>query len=435
MRARNRAGAQIHPECITMASTPTPRGPIFGTALDPLMGQVEVIEPGLAMFHGFANVAFAYGRGEMLAADTSSRQMGSMAIEGIRKITDEPISIIVYTHGHGDHAFGTEPFIRDAAQRGYARPKIWAHEEISARLRRYAKTAGWQAHINRLQFGVTVPVDGIFAERSQTPPDLTFRGMQLLELAGEAVELHHAMGETDDATWVWMPMRRAAMVGDLIVSSLPNTGNPNKVQRYTLEWAEALEKIAARNPRYVLPGHGRVYSGEQQCEELLRETARALRLIHDEVIRRLNAGQWPVEIIEADIKLPDDLAQKPFLAPIYGCVPFVVRDVIRRYAGWWSGEPSQMFPARRADRAADIIGICGRDALLTRARKLRDDGHLQRALALAELATNANSEDAEAVALNAEILEALAAAERSFIARNFFAGAARQIRESLKPVK
>jgi alkyl sulfatase BDS1-like metallo-beta-lactamase superfamily hydrolase len=435
MRARFRAQAQFHREAITMASTLTPRGPVFGTAMDPLMGQVEVLEPGLAMFHGFANVAFAYGRGEMLAADTSSRQMGAMAIDGIRKITDEPISVIVYTHGHGDHAFGTEPFIRDAAQRGYPRPRIWAHEDLSARLRRYAKTAGWQAHINRLQFGVNIPVDGIFAERAQTPPDLTFRGMQLLELAGEAVELHHAMGETDDATWVWMPMRRVAMVGDLIVSSLPNTGNPNKVQRYTLEWAEALEKIAARKPRFVLPGHGRVYSGAEQCQELLRETARALRLIHDEVVRRLNAGQWPVEIIEADIRLPDDLAAKPFLAPVYGCVPFVVRDVIRRYAGWWSGEPSQMFPAPRASRAADILELCGRDAMLARARTLRDEGHLQRALALAELATNANSEDGEACALNAEILEALAAAERSFIARNFFAGAARQIRERLKQSK
>lgn len=414
-----------------MASTMAPGALTIGNARDPMMGQVEVIEPGLAMFHGFANVAFAYGRGEMLAADTSSRQMGQMAIEGIRKITDEPVSIVVYTHGHGDHAFGTQPFIRDAAERGYARPKIWAHEDLSARFGRYTLTAGWQAHINRLQFGMTVPVDGIFSERSQTPPDLTFRGMQLLELAGEAVELHHAMGETDDATWVWMPMRRVAMVGDLIVSSLPNTGNPNKVQRYTLEWAQALEKIAARKPRVVFPGHGPVYKGEDACQELLRDTARALRLIHDEVVRRLNAGQWPVEVIEADIQLPAELADKPFLAPVYGCVPFVVRDVIRRYAGWWSGEPSQMFPARRSDRAADLLALCGRDALLNRARELHKEGQLQRALALAELATNANPDDAEAASLNAEILEGLAAAERSFIARNFFAGAARQIRERI----
>ncbi len=417
-----------------MPSASNPPRPAAPNPFDPMMGQLEVLEPGLAMFHGFANVAFAYGRGEMIAADTSSRAMGARAIETIRQVTDEPITVIVYTHGHGDHAFGTEAFITDALNRGYQRPKIWAHEDLRGRFKRYARTAGWQGHINRLQFGATAQaVAGIFKEEFYHYPDLTFRGMQLLELAGEAVELHHALGETDDATWVWMPLRRAALVGDLIVSSLPNTGNPNKVQRYTLEWAEALEKIAARKPRYVLPGHGPAYRGEAECQELLLDTARALRFIHDEVVARLNAGQWPIDIIEAGIELPRELAGKPFLAPVYGCAAFVVRDVIRRYAGWWSGEPSQMFPAPRKERAADIVALCGRDAIIERARKLRTDGHLERALALAELAVNDNHDDAEATALNAEILEAMAAAERSFIARNFFAGAARALRERIKP--
>ncbi|MGO9607135.1 MAG: alkyl sulfatase dimerization domain-containing protein [Candidatus Binataceae bacterium] len=399
---------------------------------DPMMGQLEIIEPGLAMFHGFANVAFAYGRGDMLAVDTSSRQMGAMAIDAIRKVSDEPITLIVYTHGHGDRAFGTAAFVKDAAQRGYPRPRIWAHEDVAARFKRYSRTAGWQGHINQLQFGLNPSiVAGTFSEESYQYPDLTYRGLQLLELAGEAVELHHAMGETDDATWVWMPLRRTAMVGDLIVSSLPNTGNPNKVQRYTLEWAETLERIAARKPRYVLPGHGPAYRGEETCQELLRETARALRFIHDEVVKRLNAGEWPVDIVEADIRLPDELAAKPFLAPVYGCVPFVVRDVIRRYAGWWSGEPSQMFPARRRDHAQDLLALCSREALMERARSLKESGELKRALAIAELATDALADDQEAIALNVEILEAMAAAERSFIARNFFAGAARELRRKL----
>jgi alkyl sulfatase BDS1-like metallo-beta-lactamase superfamily hydrolase len=218
----------------------------------------------------------------------------------------------------------------------------------------------------------------------------------------------------------------------LIVSSMPNTGNPNKVQRYTLEWAETLEAIAKRGPRYLLPGHGPAYRGEQLCNEVLRETARAIRFIHDEVVRRLNAGQWPVDIVEADISIPPDLAAKPYLRPIYGCVPFVVRDVIRRYAGWWSGEPSQMFPATRKDRGDDIVAICGRDAIIAKARALKDAAQLRRALGLAEIALNVNPSDNEAIRLNAEILEAMAAGERSFIARNFFAGAARQLRERAK---
>jgi alkyl sulfatase BDS1-like metallo-beta-lactamase superfamily hydrolase len=399
---------------------------------DPMMGQLEVIEPGIAMFHGFANVAFAYGAGEMLAADTSSAQMGALAVKAIREVTGEPFAFIIYTHGHGDHAFGTEAFTTDNLSRGYPRPKIWAHENVAARFERYRLTRGWQAHINGLQFGVRIAPDAMFADQSFTLPDLTYREMQLLELEREPVELRHAMGETDDATWVWMPRRRLAMVGDLIVSSLPNTGNPNKVQRFTLEWAQALEQIAARKPRIVLPGHGPAFRGDDVCHELLTETARALRIIHDEVVARLNRGQWPIDIVEAEIKLPDDLASKPFLRPLYGCVPFVVRDVMRRYAGWWSGQPSQMFPAKRSEVATEILALCGRDQMLARARSLKDSGQLKPALALAEMALDANPADADAISLNAEILDALANFERSFIARNFFIAAARELRARLK---
>ncbi len=396
---------------------------------DPLMGQLEVLEPGIAMFHGFANVAIAYGRGEMIVVDTSSQLMGAMAVREIRKLSEEPFAFLIYTHGHGDHAFGTGAFIADAIARGHERPKIWAHEDVPARFKRYVLTRGWQRHINRLQFGGAFATEGLFAPSSFSYPDLVYRDEQFLDLAGEPVELHHATGETDDATWVWMPARRLAMVGDLIVSSMPNTGNPNKVQRYTLEWAQTLEAIAKLGPRYILPGHGPAYRGEQLCGEVLGETARAIRFIHDEVVRRLNAGEWPVDIIEADISIPADLAAKPYLRPIYGCSAFVVRDVIRRYAGWWSGEPSQMFPATRKERGDDIVAICGRDAIVAKARALKDAGQLRRALAVAEIALNANPSDHEAIGLNAEILEAMAAGERSFIARNFFAGAARQLRD------
>lgn len=416
-----------------MSSTPNPTQSNGPPGRGPMMGRLEVLEPGIAMFHGFANVAFAYGRGEMIAVDTSSRAMGAMAVRAIREVSGEPFAFLIYTHGHGDHAFGTEAFIADALARGHARPKIWAHEDVAGRFKRYALTRGWQTHINRLQFGAAgANVEGLFDPKAFNYPDLVFRDEQFLDLVGEPVELHHAMGETDDAAWVWMPTRRLAMVGDLIVSSMPNTGNPNKVQRYTLEWAETLEAIARRAPRYVLPGHGPAYRGEQLCSEVLMETARALRIIHDEVVRRLNAGEWPVEIIEADISIPPDLAAKPYLQPIYGCAPFVVRDVIRRYAGWWSGEPSQMFPASRKERSEDIVALCGRQAVLERARTLKDANQLKRALAIAEIALNANPADVETLKLNAEILEAMAAGERSFIARNFFAGAARQLRERAK---
>jgi alkyl sulfatase BDS1-like metallo-beta-lactamase superfamily hydrolase len=70
--------------------------------------------------------------------------------------------------------------------------------------------------------------------------------------------------------------------------------------------------------------------------------------------------------------------------------------------------------------------------MIAKARALKDEGQLARALAIAEIALNANSSDKEAASLNAEILQAMASAEQSFIARNFFAAAARALRDRAK---
>src|SRR5260370_38331647 len=94
-----------------MSSTTNPKQSNNLPGFDPMMGQLEVLEPGIAMFHGFANVAFAYGRGEMIVVDTSSRHMGTMAVRAIRQVSREPFAFIVYTHGPADHTFATEAFI------------------------------------------------------------------------------------------------------------------------------------------------------------------------------------------------------------------------------------------------------------------------------------------------------------------------------------
>jgi alkyl sulfatase BDS1-like metallo-beta-lactamase superfamily hydrolase len=387
------------------------------------LGELEVIRPGLAMFHSFANVAFAYGRGEILVVDTGGPGRGAHAVSAIREETREPFALIIYTHGHHDHVSGTRFFLADAASRGHRRPRIWSHEGVSLRFRQFIRMAGWEARINSLQFDTYIPPERVQASGTYTFPDFTYREYRRLELAGEPVELYHARGETEDATWVWLPEREAALVGDLIVSSMPNTGNPTKPQRFTLEWAEALERIATKKPRFVLPGHGPVYGGAT-CLELLQDTACALRLIHDEVVRRLNRGEWPVDIVEAGIKLPRALANKPFLSEIYGCVPFVVRDVLTSYGGWWSGQPSQLFPPARRQHAEDVVGLCGRDALLSRVRALLRCGENERAVALAEIVANCDPGDWEARRTYVDSIERLAENKSSFIARNLLRGAA-----------
>jgi hypothetical protein len=46
------------------------------------------------------------------------------------------------------------------------------------------------------------------------------------------MELNHCRGETDDATWTWIAERGLLATGDLFIWAVPNSGNPQKVQRW-----------------------------------------------------------------------------------------------------------------------------------------------------------------------------------------------------------
>lgn len=61
--------------------------------------------------------------------------------------------------------------------------------------------------------------------------------------------------------------------GDLFIWASPNAGNPQKVQRYPREWAEALRRMATLGVEYLLPGHGMPVIGADRIRQALGDTA------------------------------------------------------------------------------------------------------------------------------------------------------------------
>jgi alkyl sulfatase BDS1-like metallo-beta-lactamase superfamily hydrolase len=199
------------------------------------------------------------------------------------------------------------------------------------------------------------------------------------------------------------------------------------VQRYVPEWAETLEAMAGIEPASIVSGHGGIYYGEQALE-MLKVTATALRWLEDEVLGRLNAGQWYEEIVQ-NVDLPEELAKSPHLQSIYGCPTFAVHSILRRYTGWYDGNPSNLFPSASAEIAEEVLGLAGgAGPVLERAQALAASGRrkdLQRALHLADFVIRGGGERVqEARALKADLLHARAEQEPSFIARNILSSAA-----------
>jgi len=228
-------------------------------------GLSEEIAPGVFFLHAFANVTVVRTGSGLVLVDTASYAARARTFAAVRAIDPSPLHAAIYTHGHADHAFGLPPFLAEVAQKGWTRPRIVGHRSVAARFDRYRATAAYNGLINARQFSIAAswPTEYDY-------PDTVYDQALRLETDGVALELRHARGETDDATWVWWPERRILWTGDLFIWVAPNAGNPQKVQRYAAEWATALREMAACGAELLIPGHGMPIVGSERVRQALR---------------------------------------------------------------------------------------------------------------------------------------------------------------------
>ena len=194
-----------------------------------------------------------------------------------------------------------------------------------------------------------------------------------------------APSETDDALAVWLPDDGLLLGGAATPGfTIPNIGTPLRTQRFTIRWAETLDRLGALGATRLLTEFGPLIEGDDIDEQLAR-TAEALRWIRDEVVERMNAGMSEGEIL-ADITYPDELFDRPWMRPTYGAPDYIVRDVYREENGWWDRNPTTLHPAPPAEAAAAVLSaIADPQAVLDRARALADDGQTQLALHVVDL--------------------------------------------------
>ncbi len=206
----------------------------------------------------------------------------------------------------------------------------------------------------------------------------------------------------------------------------PNAGNPQKVQRYPIEWAAAMRKILATGAEKVYPAHGLPIVGRERVEVVLGDIAEALESLADATLAMMNEGATLDEIIHT-VRVPDHLADRPWLAPQYDEPEFVVRNVYRQFGGWWDGNPARLKPSPDAVLAAELVSLAGSVEVLTdRALELADAGDLRLACHLVELAVAAAPDHEGAHRVRAEVYWRRRKYERSLMSKGVYAAAARE---------
>jgi alkyl sulfatase BDS1-like metallo-beta-lactamase superfamily hydrolase len=375
---------------------------------------------GIWMLPGFGNTGVLETAEGLVVVDVPGYRWVGKMIEMLRRNLSGPVHTVFLTHGHLDHALTLDALFEDAGRRGFPAPRVIAHRNLVKRFNRYRLLAGYHAHINRIQFAVP---EGVEAFPLPTRyPDTTFDQSISLSVGGLDLHAYYAPGETDDGIWIWVPEKKTVFAGDLIVVGMPNVGNPFKVQRFALDWAEGLEAVLAKEPEVLIPGHGPVTVGKENIREQLRTVSRALRYLHDEVVRRLNAGMWYEDILH-EVDLPEDLKGSPYLAPVYGCPKFVVHGILRQYTGWYNGNPSDLFPPKKKEIQREILDLVGKEAVVRKALELKEKGRAAMALQFVDIALageNSPEEEKRLHGIKGELLRIMGDQEPSYIARNIF---------------
>jgi alkyl sulfatase BDS1-like metallo-beta-lactamase superfamily hydrolase len=391
-------------------------------------GQAEELADGVVFLHTFANMTVVRTNQGLLLVDTSNYAARARTFALVRSIDPAPVFAAIYTHGHADHALGLPPFLAEARERGWPRPRIVGHRNVAARFARYRRTNAYNALINARQFGIAPswPMD-------YDEPDVAY-DTTLAFTAGEAtLELHHARGETDDHTWVWWAERRILWTGDQFIWVAPNAGNPQKVQRYAADWAASLRAMRALEPELLIPGHGPPILGRARIAQALEDTAQWLEILERETVARMNAGAT-LDAIVAEVRPPAGLAARAYLQPVYDEPEYVVRNVWRLNGGWWDGEPAHLKPAREAEIGREVARLAGGvERLVARAQDLAAAGDLALASHLIDWAVGAEPDSRAAHAVRARIYEARSRDAAALMTRGIFAATARESAERAEP--
>lgn len=242
----------------------------------------EVGDRVFALHYEFIDqqIGVVLGGSDVLVVDTRSTASQAREIaDDVRRLTANPVSLVVNTHFHWDHTWGNHA-LRPAT--------IWGHLRTAERMRED------QAELARLIAGHYPELAPDIEAMVIDPPEHTFADRTTIHVGDRAVELaYHGRGHTDSDISIFVPDATVLFAGDLIENGAP----PSFSQGYPMEWAATVERLLPLGTGAVVPGHGAV--GDRSFLEAQLEAFRRLA----DLARDVDAGVRSID---------DAIAEAPF---------------------------------------------------------------------------------------------------------------------------
>lgn len=218
---------------------------------------------------------------------------GQLYLDEIRKVTDKPVKLMIYSHHHFDHIAGGQAF-KDAGAR------FIAHHRAKQRL-------------EVLKDPHTVLPDEAVSDKGRT-----------IKLGGTVLELtYHGLNHSDSTLVMRLPKEKIIFVVDTIpVGSVPGRG---MIDFHPLEAEAFIKQVLALDWDRLIPGHpgpGDRLGTKKDAEDQLK----LLQAASAEMKKLGQAGKcW--DAAEKEFQLPEYASWPGYAAGL----PFIAR----RYCGLW----------------------------------------------------------------------------------------------------
>ncbi len=203
------------------------------------------------------------GKGVVVIDALASPRQGERLVRTIRAVTREPIRWLVLTHHHPDHHFGAIALRRAGA-------RVIAHPDVSTGVDEQSREAAVAAWIS------VVGQDEMRRFEYADTPDVLVTTADTLRLGAKMIVITHSWrgaAHTAGDLIVWLPEERVLFAGDLLIED----GVTMVVDGSSRALLEALARMAALDPRVVVPGHGAIPRDPQALMASTRDYVLRLR--------------------------------------------------------------------------------------------------------------------------------------------------------------
>ncbi len=207
-------------------------------------------------------------------------------LASIAEVTDKPVTHLVNTHYHFDHAHGNQVFTEDVAIVGheFTREMLmsdvleqgtfqnfsnWIPDQI-AEMKKNADAMEDGKDKEDLMQQIAIQEAHYVAldETEPTPPNMTLKKRMTIHRTWEGQDrpielLHLGRGHTGGDVVVLLPNERVVFTGDLVLAGGAYIGDA-----YVDEWLETLDRFEELEFDLILPGHGEAFSDMAQVAAL-----------------------------------------------------------------------------------------------------------------------------------------------------------------------